>query len=56
MFSMIRAVMMPGTHPHKVRMVTIRMDPQPQSRTASGGKMMARMTRRRDMGLFFEGF
>jgi len=50
---MMRAAMMPGTHPHKVRMVTIRMDPQPQSRTDSGGKMMARITRRRDMMAIF---
>ena len=44
---------MPGTHPHKVRMVTIRIDPQPQSRTDSGGKMMARRTRIRDIVAIF---
>lgn len=31
-------------------------DPHPRSITASGGKKMARRTRRRDIELFFKGF
>jgi hypothetical protein len=36
----INAAMAPGTHPNKVRIVTIKIVPQPLSKTASGGKSM----------------
>ena len=42
---MINAPMMPGTQPRMVSTVTITMDPQPLSRTASGGKRMQSTTR-----------
>jgi hypothetical protein len=42
---MINAPMMPGTQPRMVSTVTIAMDPQPSSRTASGGKRMQSTTR-----------
>ncbi len=46
---MTSAPMTPGTHPAKVRMKTMRTDPHPRSMTARGGKMMERMTRKRDI-------
>ena len=42
--------MTPGTQPQSVSRNTMSIDPQPRSITASGGKMMARMTWRQDMG------
>ena len=49
---MTSAAMMPGTQPAKVSRKTISTDPHPRSMTASGGKMMAKRTRRRDIGDF----
>lgn len=46
---MISAAITPGIHPTKVRMNTMSTEPQPLSRTASGGKMMERMTLNIDM-------
>ena len=46
---MINAAMTPGTHPQRVSRNTMITDPHPRSITASGGKKMARMTRRRDI-------
>lgn len=48
---MTSAAMTPGTQPAQVRMKTISTDPHPRSSTASGGKIMAKRTRRRDMDL-----
>ena len=53
LFRIISAAMTPGTHPMQVSRNTISIDPQPRSMTASGGKMMARMTWRQDMVLVF---
>ena len=50
----INAAITPGIHPAKVSRKTISIEPQPLSITESGGKMMARMTRRRDMLVEFE--
>lgn len=47
---MMSAAMTPGTQPHSVSRSTMSIDPQPRSITASGGKIMARMTWRQDMG------
>ena len=46
---MINAAMTPGTQPHSVSRNTMSIDPQPRSITASGGKIMARMTWRQDI-------
>lgn len=42
--------MTPGTQPMQVKRNTMSIEPQPQSITAKGGKMMARMTWRQDIG------
>lgn len=41
----INAAITPGIHPSRVNRNTIMIEPQPLPITASGGKMMARMTR-----------
>lgn len=46
---MMSAAMTPGTQPQSVSRNTMSIDPQPRSITASGGKIMARMTWRQDM-------
>ena len=48
--------MTPGTQPQSVSRNTMSIDPQPRSITASGGKMMARMTWRQDMMVSFDYF
>lgn len=45
----IRAAITPGIQPNKVRINTIRNEPQPLSITAKGGKRMANKTRRTDI-------
>ena len=40
----ISAAITPGIHPHKVRMKTIIIDPQPLSITANGGNMIDKIT------------
>lgn len=47
LFEMIRAAITPGIHPKQVNRATMRIDPQPLSMTASGGKIMESMTRPR---------
>jgi hypothetical protein len=49
---MINAAITPGTHPHRVRMSTIKKDPQPLSTTDSGGKKIASSTRNKFMMYF----
>lgn len=49
LFKITNAAMTPGTHPAHVRRSTMSTDPQPQSITARGGKMMASNTRKNDM-------
>lgn len=44
---MMRAAITPGTHPKKVRIRTINIDPQPLSRTAKGGRRMDKSTRQK---------
>jgi hypothetical protein len=48
----INAASTPGTHPNNVSRVTIMIDPQPLSITASGGKMMQRRTRQQLIFLY----
>ena len=45
--------MTPGTQPQRVSRNTISIDPQPRSITASGGKIMARMTWKQEMVLAY---
>lgn len=52
LFRIISAAMTPGTQPMRVSRNTMSIDPQPWSITASGGKIMARMTWRQDMVVF----
>ena len=44
---------MPGTQPQRVRTKTMSIDPQPRSITASGGKIMERITWRQDIFSLF---
>lgn len=44
LFKIIKAAITPGTQPSKVRIKTITIEPQPLSRTASGGKIIASRT------------
>ena len=46
---MMRAPMTPGTQAQRVSRKTIRIDPQPLSITARGGKMIHNKTRQKDM-------
>lgn len=41
---MISAAITPGIHPHKVKIKTIKIEPQPLPNTAKGGKNMAKRT------------
>ena len=50
----IRAPITPGTHAQRVRRNTISTDPQPLSITASGGKMIHKMTRQIDIFCFLK--
>lgn len=43
------AAITPGIQPHKVRMKTSRIEPQPLSMTAIGGKMIQNIARIRDI-------
>jgi len=44
LFKIIRAAITPGTHPHKVRINTIAIDPHPLFKTAKGGKITDKNT------------
>ena len=41
---MINAAITPGTQPHKDKIKTIIIEPQPLSNTAKGGQIMDRIT------------
>jgi hypothetical protein len=43
---MTKAAIVPGTHPQSVKIKTIRIDPQPLSKTAKGGKRIDNTTRK----------
>ena len=47
LFKMIRAAITPGIHPSRVRINTIKIDPQPRSITAKGGKSIDNITLQR---------
>jgi hypothetical protein len=44
LFKMIKAAITPGIHPKRVSINTIKIDPQPLSMTASGGKRIDNIT------------
>jgi len=46
---MIKAAITPGTQPMIVRMSTIKIEPQPLSKTAKGGRIIASITLQSDM-------
>ncbi len=46
---MTRAAITPGIQPRSVRIRTNRIEPHPLSITASGGKMIHRITRQKDI-------
>lgn len=49
LFKITNAPITPGTHPANVRISTIRIEPQPLSNTARGGKIMESRTLIKDM-------
>lgn len=49
LFRIIKAAMTPGIQPKQVKIKTMRIDPQPRSNTANGGKMMDNITLNNDM-------
>jgi hypothetical protein len=44
LFNITNAAITPGTQPNKVRIKVMTTDPQPLSKTDSGGKMTAKIT------------
>jgi len=49
LLTIIKAAITPGIHPHRVRISTSITEPQPLSITASGGKIIQRITRQIDI-------
>ena len=47
--TIIKAAITPGIQPHRVRIKTSKSEPQPLSITASGGKIIQRITRQIDI-------
>ena len=45
LFKMMSAAMTPGIQPKSVRIITISTEPQPLSKTESGGNITAKITR-----------
>ena len=46
---MTKALITPGTHPQIVKSIVINIDPNPLSSTASGGRIIASITRINDI-------
>ncbi len=51
---MTNAAITPGIQPHKVNKNTIKIEPQPWSNTAKGGKIIDRITLNNDMSFFLQ--
>lgn len=49
LFKIINAAITPGTQPAIVRRSTITIEPQPLSKTAKGGRIIASITLHRDI-------
>ena len=44
LFKITNAAITPGTHPHKVKIKTIKIDPHPLSKTEKGGNIIDNKT------------
>jgi hypothetical protein len=53
LFSITKAAITPGTHPQQVNKSTIKIEPQPLSRTAKGGKIIHKIRLKQDIGIIF---
>ena len=49
LFSITKAAIDPGTHPQQVNKNTIKIEPQPLSRTAKGGKIIHKIRLKQDI-------
>ena len=49
LFSITKAAITPGTHPQQVNKNTIKIEPQPLSRTAKGGKIIHKIRLKQDI-------
>ena len=56
LFSITKAAITPGTHPHQVNKNTIKIEPQPLSRTAKGGKIIHKIRLKQDIGIIFSKY
>ena len=56
LFSITKAAIDPGTHPQQVNKNTIKIEPQPLSRTAKGGKIIHNMRLKQDIGIIFSKY
>lgn len=56
LFSITKAAITPGTHPQQVNKNTIKIEPQPLSRTAKGGKIIHKIRLKQDIGINFSKY
>ena len=56
LFSITKAAITPGTHPQQVNKNTIKIEPQPLSRTAKGGKIIHKIRLKQDIGIIFSKY
>jgi hypothetical protein len=56
LFSITKAAITPGTHPQQVNKNTIKIEPQPLSITAKGGKIIHKIRLKQDIGIIFSKY
>ncbi len=56
LFSITKAAITPGTHPQQVNKNTIKIELQPLSRTAKGGKIIHKIRLKQDIGIIFSKY
>ncbi len=56
LFSITKAAITPGTHPQQVNKNTIKIEPQPLSRTAKGGKIIHKIRLKQYIGIIFSKY
>ncbi len=56
LFRITKAAITPGTHPQQVNKNTIKIEPQPLSRTAKGGKIIHKIRLKQDIGIIFSKY
>ena len=56
LFSITKAAIDPGTHPQQVNKNTIKIEPQPLSRTAKGGKIIHNIRLKQDIDIIFSKY